>query len=219
MSDRDLDELAEELSKKHRLINAWIAAGPEAKTTDVGEVTGASRGYASGIRRALEGEGDEQIDDEELREAYHPELVDRYRSELDEDALDGQWEFESDLQSAAGEAGTGGQSADEVTAQEQRGQPSPSGQGESVPGQAGQPSQAQAGGQPSGPTGDQPTQPTQPPQQASGDPPSGDQAPPGGRGQPTQPTGQSGANPGQQPPGGASGQPAGARQPVQPRPG
>lgn len=94
----------EEVPKKVQLINAWLAVGPEGKTTDVGEVTAASRGYASNVRRALEGEEDEdgtEIDMEELREAYRPDLVERYRDELDDDAIDGRWPFLDELETRA----------------------------------------------------------------------------------------------------------------------
>lgn len=93
MADRDVDELEADLSKKQRLINAWIAVGPEGKTTDVSDLTDSSRGYASDLRRGLEGDEEEQIEMDEIRDAYHPELVAKYRSELGDDAVDGEWDF------------------------------------------------------------------------------------------------------------------------------
>src|SRR6056297_1523433 len=93
MANRDVDELEAELSKKQRLINAWMAVGPEGKTTDVSDLTDSSRGYASDLRRALEGEDEDEIDIDEIRDAYHPELVEKYRNELGTDAISGEWAF------------------------------------------------------------------------------------------------------------------------------
>ncbi len=97
MANRDVDKLEEDLSKKQRLINAWMAVGPEGKTTDVSDLTDSSRGYASDLRRALEGENEDEIDIGEIKDAYHPELVEKYRSELGKDAIDGEWEFLDEL--------------------------------------------------------------------------------------------------------------------------
>ena len=97
MANRDVDKLEEELSKKQRLINAWMAVGPEGKTTDVSDLTDSSRGYASDLRRALEGEDGDEIDIGEIRDAYHPELVEKYRNELGKEAIDGEWEFLDEL--------------------------------------------------------------------------------------------------------------------------
>lgn len=97
MADRDVDDLEEELSKKQRLINAWIAVGSEGKTTDVSDLTDSSRGYASDLRRALEGEDEEEMGMDEIRDAYHPELVEKYRSELGQEAVDGVWGFLDEL--------------------------------------------------------------------------------------------------------------------------
>jgi hypothetical protein len=97
MGDRDVADIEADLTKKQRLINAWIAIGPNGKTTDVSEVTDSSRGYASDIRRALEGESDQEITMDEIQEAYHPSLVQAYRSNVGTDAIDGSWPFMSEL--------------------------------------------------------------------------------------------------------------------------
>ncbi|SDF86945.1 hypothetical protein [Halorientalis regularis] len=47
MSDSE-DDTGADVSKKERLINAWIAVGPEGKTTDVSDLTGSSRGAGTG---------------------------------------------------------------------------------------------------------------------------------------------------------------------------
>jgi len=75
MGQRDRSDIEADLSKKQRLINAWIAVGPEGKTTDVSELTDASRGYASDIRRAIEGEDEDELTTDELQDAYDPDLV------------------------------------------------------------------------------------------------------------------------------------------------
>lgn len=100
MSDRESDTAAE-LSKKERLINAWIAVGPEGKTTDVSDLTGSSRGYASDIRRAMAGEDeDDDLSFEEIAAAHEPELVAQYRSNLAADEIDGRWAFTDRLEPA-----------------------------------------------------------------------------------------------------------------------
>lgn len=100
MSDSD-DDRGADLSKKERLINAWIAVGPEGKTTDVSDLTGSSRGYASDIRRSMAGDDDdEKLPFEELTDAHDPELVDQYRSDLADDAVDGHWPFADRLTGA-----------------------------------------------------------------------------------------------------------------------
>lgn len=97
MADRDADDIEADLSKKQRLVNAWIAIGPDGKTTDVSELTDSSRGYASDIRRGLEGESDQEVSFETIEDAYHPALVQKYRSELGEDAVNGEWSFMDQL--------------------------------------------------------------------------------------------------------------------------
>lgn len=198
MANRDVDDLEADLSKKQRLINAWIAVGPEGKTTDVSELTDSSRGYASDLRRALEGEGDEEVALDEIQDAYHPELVAKYRSELGSEAISGEWEFVDQLEQPP-------QPPTEPTAQEE----TPP-QQEPQPGHQQQPSPAKRhpqGQQP--PPQPTPAAPTAQPGQA---PPGGPTAPspsPGGRsGQPpTQPAPQPGQHPG------AGGQPVGRQQP------
>lgn len=93
-----MSESADDTSKKERLINAWLAAGPDGKTTDVSDVTDSSRGYASDIRRALESDDDEDgLSIEAIREAHDPSLVASYREQLGEDALTGEWPFVDEL--------------------------------------------------------------------------------------------------------------------------
>lgn len=98
MSDRE-DAPGADLPKKERLMNAWIAVGPKGKTTDVSDLTGSSRGYASDIRRAMAGEDEEDdLPFEDIADAYDPSLVATYRSKLAEDAIDGRWPFEDRLE-------------------------------------------------------------------------------------------------------------------------
>ena len=154
MADSDVDELESELSKKQRLINAWIAVGPEGKTTDVSDLTNSSRGYASDLRRALEGEADEAIEHDVIQNAYHPDLVEKYRSDLDdEEAIDGQWEFMDRLERRPkGEQPPSGpsptdQPAAETTPSRTQGQPQVGGQPRAGRG-GGQPQAGRRGGQP-----------------------------------------------------------------------
>jgi hypothetical protein len=92
MTDTD-DDIGADLSKKERLINAWIAVGPEGKTTDVSDLTGSSRGYASDVRRAMANEDDEDLGFDEITAAHEPALVEQYRSALVDDGIDGRWHF------------------------------------------------------------------------------------------------------------------------------
>jgi len=183
MADRDVDELESELSKKQRLINAWIAVGPEGKTTDVSDLTDSSRGYASDLRRGLEGEAEEDVEHDEIQEAYHPELVEKYRSELGEEAIDGQWEFMDRLQRRP-------------TGDREPSTPSPSDQPTAEPTRTQPQRESQAGRQPPagrGGTGRQPGGAQGPPGQPSpgaGQPSRPPTGPPQGRPTPGPQTGQ-----------------------------
>ncbi|WP_335999401.1 hypothetical protein [Halorientalis halophila] len=236
MSDREESDLEADLSKKERLINAWIAVGPEGKTTDVSDLTGSSRGYASDIRRAIGGEHDDEEDDlpfEDVLDAYEPTLVETYRSELDEEAIDGEWPFTERL--PAGESGESdaeqlgppgpasgepvprsraGASEPGATEQEaQPGRPSP-------PERQGRERQPQPPGrEPSQPPGGAQPQPSQP--QGTAQQPSQPQGPPPGASASQQPGAAerpSGWEPysGSQAPGGPSQQPGGQPQSGQP---
>lgn len=218
MANRDVDELESNLSKKQRLINAWIAVGPEGKTTDVSELTDSSRGYASDLRRALEGEEEEEIDIDEIQEAFHPELVDKYRSGLGEEAVNGEWEFteklgqrpEAEQQPAAPPEPE--QQPPETGRRPPQQQPEAAG-GPGRPGQ--QPGGGRQGRQP--PTA--PRQPRQPPQQPGQQQPySQPTQQPTPTAQPTQQPGGQAAYTGQPPT--QTGQPTPqAGQPMQPQPG
>lgn len=188
-----MSDSSDDASKKARLINAWIAVGPEGKTTDVSEVTDSSRGYASDIRRGLEGDDDEELSLEEIRTAYDPDLVERYRSELDADAIFGDWQFvdaleETEADERAGTPGIdrgqhrepdAGRSADgDATGGERGRTQAPEASKSPAPG----PSDARHKPIPRPPKGDQPRTPSGGPTQRSSvrpAPPS-DQTPPPG---------------------------------------
>jgi hypothetical protein len=178
-----------DLSKKERLINAWIAVGPEGKTTDVSDLTGSSRGYASDIRRSMAGEDDDDdLSFEEIAAAHEPELVEQYRSDLAADEIDGRWVFADRLEPAES-----GRPADDP-------EPPEPATGSPVSRSRTDPTQPSA--QPQS-TGNQPptagrTGASQPPQQSPRQPPASDvqpsqpsdQSQPGGQGGglPSQPT-------------------------------
>lgn len=81
MSQSDLDDREEDLSKKDRLINAWLAAGPETYAKTVAEIAGASTAYASRIKSQIE-EG--EITDDDVEDIRDEELVNRYTDRLSE---------------------------------------------------------------------------------------------------------------------------------------
>jgi len=200
MSDSD-DDPGADLSKKERLINAWIAVGPEGKTTDVSDLTGSSRGYASDIRRSMAGDDEEEkLPFEEIEDAHDPDLVERYRSDLADDAVDGHWSFTDRL--------TGDETDDETESPGPvTGEPvSRSRAGPSSPGSAPQPQDA------GGSASRQPRQ--QPPTHSPEQPRQSPQRPPpqSPRESPERPPEQSPQQPPQQSP-----QPSPQRAPQQPR--
>jgi hypothetical protein len=219
MSDRE-DDTGADLSKKERLINAWIAVGPEGKTTDVSDLTGSSRGYASDIRRAMAGEADDDdLSFEEITAAHEPELVEQYRSDLADDDIDGQWAFADRLEPVESS-----RAADEPAPPEPAtGKPVPRSRTGPVDTSTQPPEPSPTTGPRSPATGQAGSQPPQqPPHQGrgSGGPPSQPSAPPhsGGHG-PVPPSQLQGGSQSQPPTGGGySPQPAHQRRTEQQQP-
>lgn len=143
----------DELSKKERLINAWLAAGPEAQATTVAELTDASTGYASEINTDIE-EG--ELDDEEIEAARDEDLIETYADQLEQ----------SD--DAGGNQEAGGEQPAQQRSQPPRQQPP-----QQQPPQGQQPPPQQSQQVP--PQGQQPPQapPQQPPQPQQQQPPQG----------------------------------------------
>jgi hypothetical protein len=212
------DDTEADLSKKERLINAWIAAGPDGKTTDVSDLAESSRGYASDIRRGMAGEDeDEALPFEEIGAAHEPELVDQYRSELADDDIDGRWAFADRLE-PADSSRTGD---DQAPPEPATGRPVP----QSRTGPVNTPRQQppESGRQPPATgTGGQSQQPQQPPQRSptSDAPPPRSRVPPraSGQGHPPQSQPTAAKQPQQSASGGQTPYPAQQRQSGQQQP-
>lgn len=71
---------AEALSKRERLVNAWLAADGDATVTDVADLAGASRSYASQVRQSLEDE--DGLADERVEEMTDEDLIATYERRL-----------------------------------------------------------------------------------------------------------------------------------------
>lgn len=92
MASSDLRERDTDLSKKDRIINAWLAVGLDAKAKHIAEVTDASLAYASRIASQMEAneisEDDvAEIRDEALIEAYGDQLAQFTQQEHDAAAM------------------------------------------------------------------------------------------------------------------------------------
>lgn len=84
MTDRDVEAIESELSKRDRLVNAWLAAGADANVDTVAQLSGASGSYASRIGRSL---ADGEITEAAVDEARVPELVEAYERRLETGAV------------------------------------------------------------------------------------------------------------------------------------
>ncbi|WP_226022937.1 hypothetical protein [Halomicrobium salinisoli] len=80
MADSELDDREADLSKKDRLINAWLAAGPDAMAKNVAEVTDSSVAYASRIESQME---DGDIGEDDVGAVRDEALVDEYATRLE----------------------------------------------------------------------------------------------------------------------------------------
>ncbi|WP_226010828.1 hypothetical protein [Halomicrobium salinisoli] len=80
MADSELDDREADLSKKDRLINAWLAAGPDAMAKNVAEVTDSSVAYASRIESQME---DGDIGEDDIGAVRDEALVDEYATRLE----------------------------------------------------------------------------------------------------------------------------------------
>lgn len=79
MSDSEVSAREADLSKKDRLVNAWLAAGPDAMAKNIAEITDSSIAYASRIKSEME---DGDIGEEEVDEVRDEALVDEYADRL-----------------------------------------------------------------------------------------------------------------------------------------
>lgn len=81
----------DDYTKKQRIINAWLADS-DADNQTTADVTGASEGYASSIKRKLD-QG--EIEEEAIEEARDDKLVQQYREEFAEEEVSEEDEAES----------------------------------------------------------------------------------------------------------------------------
>ncbi|MEA5388049.1 hypothetical protein VB773_19450 [Haloarculaceae archaeon H-GB2-1] len=81
MSDTEPETIAEDLSKRKRLVNAWLAGGPDVKNSVIAEIAAASTGYASRIRNNMKSG---EISEAEVQDERDEELVDAYTEQLRE---------------------------------------------------------------------------------------------------------------------------------------
>lgn len=79
VASSDLEDHEAGLSKKDRIINAWLAAGPEAMA-NIAEITDSSIAYASRIKSQME---EDELGEEEVEEVRDEALVDEYANRLD----------------------------------------------------------------------------------------------------------------------------------------
>ena len=75
MADSQIAPAEEELSKKARLINAWLAVGSAAKATNIAEITGASTAYASRVKSDMDAD---EISDDAVANARDEALIEAY---------------------------------------------------------------------------------------------------------------------------------------------
>lgn len=95
---------AADLTKRDRLVNAWLAAGWDANVATVASLTDASESYASQVRQSME---DDEIDADAIAV---PNLVDRYRAAVadETDATERGDPVEASAGSTANETSAGG---------------------------------------------------------------------------------------------------------------
>ncbi len=118
MANSELPDREADLSKKDRLINAWLAAGPDAMAKNIAEITDSSVAYASRIESQME-EG--EIGEDDVEAVRDEALVDEYADRLERIA---QEEEEGDASGgespdATGDTGSSGTEAPEEADQRQ----------------------------------------------------------------------------------------------------